>query len=146
MDGFSAPARQGSRSLSSNTTLSSHMRESRREGGHSDTRNPGQTQPGTSIPQPPTSLPHFYQGTFDVEEGMQSPHPPHMLRLALQHQAALLDSVGIPIALGMPLHWYQPGIAPGAGSTEASPRLPLGLFHVLGRYCTFTSHQALLSG
>lgn len=75
---------------------------------------------------------------------MQSPHPHHMLRLALQHQAPLLDLVGIPVALGEPLD--QPGIASGAGGMEASPQLPLGLFHVLGRCCTFTSHQALLSG
>lgn len=49
--------------------------------------------------QPPTSLQHLYQGTFDVEEGTQSAHPHHMLRLALQHQAALLDSAGILAAL-----------------------------------------------
>lgn len=72
----------------------SYMRGFLRGGGHSHARNPGQSQPGINTSQPPTSPQHLYQGTFDVEEGTLPAYPHHMLRLALQRQAARLDSVG----------------------------------------------------
>lgn len=51
------------------TLPSPYMRGFLRGGGYSHTGKPGQIRPGMNTSQPPTSLQHLYQGTFDVEEG-----------------------------------------------------------------------------